>query len=50
MSTHRRDNQEYFHPRNVNAYWREAVEREMDKLEQAHPGIFSQPETEGVAA
>jgi hypothetical protein len=42
MSNQRRERQDqYFHPRNPSAYWREAVQREMDKMEQVHPGIFS---------
>lgn len=43
MSQRREYQPQYFHPRNPNAYWREAVEREMAKLEAATPGIFSQP-------
>ena len=44
MKVQRRDHpQQFLHPRNANAYWREAMERELAKAEQASPGIFSQP-------
>lgn len=42
--TTRKPQEQYFHPRDIEGYWRSAVRREMEKMEQVNPRIFSQAE------